>query len=527
MGGALLSAFAVSLVCVCVCERVIHSGVSLFVPSLRGKHERAAHVVSSAVQVGVSGVFSVALAPLRVALGWVRTMVWVVGAMCVLAAVNVAWEEYPEAVVKATGYYNARVGPFAHAYLFFPLELGNALFKGVAPVYNGAIWVWRGLIQQGLLPALWDTFPLLMDMAVGVLRLGQQCTASVTVFAKGLGCEGQACLTGSVDLDLMSPMATVRDLAILSSRLAGSVCSGLAVPLDLVLYPLMDLNMAGAVHGLGNAALHALVHLPLVTYERCSRHGGAGAGMDVLMCTPDFEPAVVQLVSGLRSAGSLLDNWMNIGGGSGAPDGDRGRCGVLGPRGAGPGRIPAGGADRGADDGGADGLADGGDQRVDRAVLRGPQLGPGAAQVGRGDRRADGGGGGGVRGRGRFGVIEPDAGAAAAVAVDDDADGVPVPRRGRGRDPGGVPLPADVRGAVRGGEPGGGVVRGPDVGGGVPVRGGGDLGAERAVARAADGGAARGVRVGEPPPDGLRDEGDVRERGRDDLAGAAVRPASR
>jgi hypothetical protein len=270
-------------------------------------------VVSSAVQVGVSGVFSVALAPLRVALGWVRTMVWVVGAMCVLAAVNVAWEEYPEAVVKATGYYNARVGPFAHAYLFFPLELGNALFKGVVPVYNGVIWVWRGLIQQGLLPALWDTFPLLMDMAVGVLRLGQQCTASVTVFAKGLGCEGQACLSGSVDLDLMSPMATVRDLAILSSRLAGSVCSGLAVPLDLVLYPLMDLNMAGAVHGLGNAALHALVHLPLVTYERCSRHGGAGAGMDVLMCTPDFEPAVVQLVSGLRSAGSLLDNWMNMG----------------------------------------------------------------------------------------------------------------------------------------------------------------------------------------------------------------------
>jgi hypothetical protein len=313
MGDALLSAFAVSLVCVCVCERVIHSGVSLFVPSLRGKHERAAHVVSSAVQVGVSGVFSVALAPLRVALGWVRTMVWVVGAMCVLAAVNVAWEEYPEAVVKATGYYNARVGPFAHAYLFFPLELGNALFKGVVPVYNGVIWVWRGLIQQGLLPALWDTFPLLMDMAVGVLRLGQQCTASVTVFAKGLGCEGQACLSGSVDLDLMSPMATVRDLAILSSRLAGSVCSGLAVPLDLVLYPLMDLNMAGAVHGLGNAALHALVHLPLVTYERCSRHGGAGAGMDVLMCTPDFEPAVVQLVSGLRSAGSLLDNWMNMG----------------------------------------------------------------------------------------------------------------------------------------------------------------------------------------------------------------------
>jgi hypothetical protein len=60
------------------------------------------------------------------------------------------------------------VGLFAQTYLFFPLELGNVLplFKGVTMVpvgvYNVVIWIWRRLIQQGLLPALWDTFPVLM-----------------------------------------------------------------------------------------------------------------------------------------------------------------------------------------------------------------------------------------------------------------------------------------------------------------------------------------------------------------------------
>ena len=309
----LLSAFAGSLLCVGLCERVLHSGLSLFMPRLKGKHERGGHVVSSALQVGVSCGLSLALAPLRLAMSWTRTVAWLLLMMCALSALNVAWEGYPEVVVKAVGYYNARVGPFVHTYLFFPLELGNVLFKGVIPVYNGGIWVWRAVLQQGLLPAVWDAFPLLMDMGVGVLRLGQQCTTSLGAFVKGLQCEDQACLNGASDLDLMSPMTTVRDLAVLSSKLAGGVCSAMAVPLDLVLYPLMDLNLAKAVHGLGNALLHVFVHLPLVTYERCKRHGGTGLGTDVLMCTPDIEPAVGRLVSGLRSVGSLLDNWMNVG----------------------------------------------------------------------------------------------------------------------------------------------------------------------------------------------------------------------
>jgi hypothetical protein len=194
-----------------------------------------------------------------------------------------------------------------------PLDLANLMFKGLVPVYNGAVWVLRSLWMQGLLPILWDQVEFLMELAVVLLNLGKHSTGSVVGFVKGLGCDTDACvLQRPVELDMISPMGDVRMLAVLAGRLGGSVCSLLAVPIDLVLYPLLDANLAQGVHHGANAVAQLLIHVPRATKRRCDLYGYSGGAHDVLMCTPDLEPVFSSGVAASRAFGTVFDNWMGL-----------------------------------------------------------------------------------------------------------------------------------------------------------------------------------------------------------------------
>lgn len=109
----------------------------------------------------------------------------------------------------------------------------------------------------------------------------------------------------------MAIMGDVREITALSVGLFKNVCSILAAPVDLSTFPLLDLNLAEAVHYLWNAILQLCLVLPQATSVRCSTYA-PGSGFQLMLCTPDLGPFFDYLVAGVTSLGLCVDNWANV-----------------------------------------------------------------------------------------------------------------------------------------------------------------------------------------------------------------------
>ena len=305
--------FSFSLVTLGLGERLVHAVLSLFSWDARSKHEGARHVIGGAVHMFSSVLSGIASVVVRCVVNATWVVVWFFVLFCLFSAVYVVYEEYPSVVIRLFGFYNARIGPFVHGYLLLPLEFLNLLFKGIAPVYNGVVWLIRTLWTQGLLPIIWDEVVVLIEMATVVISLGRHCTDSLVAFLSGVACNAtDRCLTHPATLDIVTPMGDIRALAVLSSKFAGSICSVLELPVDFFMYPLVDVNLAQSLHSLVNAVIHFFIHLPITTVHRCTHYGHTDTAFDFLMCTPDLSPVFSQLFSALRDAGNLLDNWFAV-----------------------------------------------------------------------------------------------------------------------------------------------------------------------------------------------------------------------
>lgn len=302
-----------SLIVLLLFERLLSAVLSLFMSGNREGKSEAHHVVAGALHVGSSLVFGLGSVVTRCILFASQCVLWFFIMFCLLSLLYVTYTEFPVIWIKGFDYYNSRVGPFMQTYVILPLQWVNILFKGVVPVWNAFVWFGKVLISKGLLPLVWEEAVTLAEMGVGVLNLGRHCSQSLYTYVGAVSCSGNACLTTPPQLDLITPMGDVRDIAVLGTSLLGNVCSVFAVPVEVFAYPLSDVNLAQAVHNLGNAVLGVLVAVPVSTYHRCRQYGNADHRYNALMCTPDLQPIVTNIVSGLRDLGELLDNWMGVG----------------------------------------------------------------------------------------------------------------------------------------------------------------------------------------------------------------------
>lgn len=304
--------FAVMFVSLCVFERIMNVLFILFT-SERGNKQRFAGQVVGGVfwtlgQV-CTGVFYVVF---QVLAYFAQRGLALIFLLCVFALINYVWARHAGVVFGLVGYYNARVGPFFYQYVLLPLRMASLVFKGVYPVVNSVVWVFRVLGSQVWFPMLLDQIALVGDLATGLFGFCSGLAFSLIGFFEGLSCRDGRCLTEVSELELVSVGGSVRDLYVVGTRMLTVVCPIMTVPLDLVFYPLLDVNLAECVHNLVNAALYLFVHLPIVTYQRCRQFGSHGGATDILMCTPDIAPVVSRLASGLRDMGALLDNWMAV-----------------------------------------------------------------------------------------------------------------------------------------------------------------------------------------------------------------------
>ena len=223
----------------------------------------------------------------------------------------VTFTEYPTVWLGAVRFYNGNVGPLVHELVIIPLQVTDILLRGILPLWDAVWWFLKTLAAQGLLPILVEEAKTVMQMATALLHLMEHVSNSLLAFMDAFFCDGGACLHPEKGiLDLLSPMGDVREVAALGVKLLRQFCSTLSVPVDLLAFPLLDLNLAEGVHNLGNAVVQLLVVIPHATVARCGlAHGNQ---FDTLMCTPDLAPFFNFLVAGMSSLGQAVDNWGNV-----------------------------------------------------------------------------------------------------------------------------------------------------------------------------------------------------------------------
>jgi hypothetical protein len=248
---------------------------------------------------------------LRTAGGVLRWWLLVVLTFSCFSFVYVSYTEFPEVWLGTARFYNANLGPLIHQTVLAPLQVVDVLLRALLPIWDSGVWFLRALVVQGLLPVVFEEAGVVGQMATALLSMAGHLSESLVAWVDSFFCSGAACLHPEKGvIDILSPMGDARELVALGIKLGRAFCSGLAAPLDLVLFPLLDLNLAEAVHHLANALVQALTVIPRATVERCALAGGNQ--FDVLMCTPDLAPFFHFLVAGLSSLGQALDNWGNV-----------------------------------------------------------------------------------------------------------------------------------------------------------------------------------------------------------------------
>jgi len=308
-----LYVFAVALVVFCVCERILNTFLWLFSHSIKKKHTSEAYQVCGGVLgMGTSTATAMMAAIVRVVTVSLTALFLLLILFILLSVLSMTYTLFPVVWIHMAEYYNARIGPFVHGYILLPVQFLGLFFRGLVPLYNSFIWIGRVFINQGLLPLLFDEGRIIIDIGIACFNVGIHFSNSCIDFVEAAACVDEACLHNPPDLDLVTPMADVRTVAVLTTKLAGTVCTIMAIPADILLYPLIDINLAKAVHQAANAFLHLFVMLPITTERRCSLHGHKGISSDVLMCTPDFEPVFSRFAGATRSLGQLLDNWLAV-----------------------------------------------------------------------------------------------------------------------------------------------------------------------------------------------------------------------
>lgn len=310
-----LTSFGVTLAVFSIVNRIIHALLVMIMGDAQknGESLRAGLVIGSLLNL-LSALMSAGIGVLMRCVSLFGIMLfWYAIFYGLTSFWYVLYEDYPGVVVYWFDFYTKRIGPLIHGYLFIPLEFFNMIFKGVIPVYNGVTWVARSLFIKGLLPIMWDSMDLFTDFGVALLGLGRGLSVSIVDFVNQLDCEDQTCITKPAVLDLMTPMSSVRDMAVVASRIGGTVCSAVSLPFDWALYILIDARFSRAVHSLANALLHLVIHVPRTATKRCDLYGKSGKHWDILMCTPDVSPVFDRAVSGLRDVGGAVDNWLGVG----------------------------------------------------------------------------------------------------------------------------------------------------------------------------------------------------------------------
>ena len=307
--------FVTGLVVFCIIARLVDAIIYLFSPTAYGgKQVASTQFVISLFDFIANAVSSIIYTTLSILSGLLGGLMWATILVAMGSIFYLLYEEFPWVWTDLARSYNAFLGPFIQNTVVEIFHLSNVVFRGIIPLWNGVVFFFMRLLNGYTLPLFIQEIPLFQALGGAVFDLVKHSVVSLFNFLQPLlsNCpeiNGDMCFeAANRTLDLMTPMADVRQTVTHLVILSKNICGFVGPVVDAASFPFMDINFASAVHNLVNGVLYLFVSVSKVTYLRCTRHGGE----EPLMCTPDLEPAFLFLAAGIRSLGFFLNNWLNV-----------------------------------------------------------------------------------------------------------------------------------------------------------------------------------------------------------------------
>ena len=305
-------AFAGSLVILTVTERIMNTVLLLFLSFM----SRAKNLAAKQVMVSQSNAFATILAQsvnicFNVFFYLVSWWILVFIVFMFFSIVYVTFEETPNIWLLLISIYNTVWGPYIGQAIIIPFEILNLLVMGVLPFWNSLVWFWHVMLVQGLLPLIWSQVANVVLWAESIFLFFKSLVLSIVGYVQAYQCYGAACLVQNGQVfNAITPLGYVKEVVSHTLVLSKIFCSYMGAPLDLLAYPLIDMNLALFFHNLVNAVLYLVFGLPYTTSVRCSL--ALQDSFQLMMCTPDFNPFFAYLVAASNSLGLMFDNWLNI-----------------------------------------------------------------------------------------------------------------------------------------------------------------------------------------------------------------------
>jgi len=238
-----------------------------------------------------------------------RAVLWCCVVIVLWWALYYAGRHSAPALIAFQRVYNSDVGGALRLAIVVPAQMLQLVWDAVVPLWNVVVYCLHTIPTRILLENVLDREGLneVKECVKHLALFVQQLLVSLVNYVRVI-VEPPDSFDADLRLvDLMTPLAEWR-LAVSNVLVwTGRMCSVASSVVDVVMYPFLDINFGLCLHNLGNALLYFLIHVPAVTVDRCKAASGT-----VVFCLPDFEPVFDLVVEGLRNAGNLIDNWMDV-----------------------------------------------------------------------------------------------------------------------------------------------------------------------------------------------------------------------
>lgn len=192
--------------------------------------------------------WSVVVATLNIGSSWSVMMLKfaLVGVACTFV-----FEYYPQLVEDIIMRYNGGFGSGFRALVYETSYLGYEFVSIFLPVYNGLIWFGMKLLSIIVIPGVEIDGASFLQMLTSIRDVVVSLVVSLSSYTEIFyRCDGSACFQASNRiLDVITPMSHLRLVVGHGLRVVRTNCDIISAPVDLLVYPLTDINFAKGNYG--------------------------------------------------------------------------------------------------------------------------------------------------------------------------------------------------------------------------------------------------------------------------------------
>jgi hypothetical protein len=266
--------FVISLLTLLIFERIVHAMSTLAYRLAGGQTDdgtlkgyASMQLVGSSVTFLSSIVSSIASVLVGALSSIFAFAFWAMMVAIFFSVLFVITEYYPETFLETVSYWNDPIGPVLYSVVLTPLELANTVLMPIVGIYNYVVWIFAQLWTNLLLAEFLKDFDLFKTLALGLADFSKHVAVESVRYVRSLGeecpaADGDLCYAvGRRIFDVITPANDLRIMMKSVQAIGRNLCAVGNGPLEIALFPFVDINFAKAVHNIVNGVLFTVIQV--------------------------------------------------------------------------------------------------------------------------------------------------------------------------------------------------------------------------------------------------------------------------